>query len=102
MARITKSALNLRELLAKLSSLKSAPRRHTFDYEFDGTETSKTLPAGWKPYAVYMNGEREREGTGNDYTLSFDGFAWSVNWPIAPNNTSYTQIDAEGVPHASD
>lgn len=93
--KLNSPAINLRALVTHVMSWKPYPKRYTFDYDFNGTETTKALPTGWKPYAVYLNGEREREGAGNDYELKFDGVAWSVVWANAPNNTSYTQIDAE-------
>lgn len=88
-------SINLRTIAAKILSLESPPKRETFVFEFDGTETEKVLKKGWEPKAVFLDGSREREGTGNDYTVSFDGFVYSVVWAVAPSSTSFAQIDAE-------
>ena len=94
-SRVYQPAKKLRAVIAKVMAIKPAPKRHTFDFEFNGTETTKTLKAGWMPKAVYLSGSREREGAGNDYLLSFDGFLWTVTWSTAPTGTDWAYIDAE-------
>ena len=92
MARASKKAINARADLGKPSATAT---RHAFQLEFDGSETTKTLDFGWKPYAVYLDGLRQFEGPGNDYTVTQDGFKYSVVWAVAPANTSACHIDAE-------
>ena len=46
-------------------------------------------------WAVYLDGLRQFEGPGNDYTVTQDGFKYSVVWAVAPANTSACHIDAE-------
>ena len=92
---ITKPAVNLREELARLNGVATPSRRATFDHEFNGSDPSVVLPNGWKPFAVYLNGTRQREGANNDYSASFDGFVWTVTFEVTPSNISVAIIDAE-------
>lgn len=96
--RYEQPALNLRALLAKVAGLKPAPRYETFDFEFDGVEVKKSLPAGWKPKIVFLNGGAERKGVGNDYTLSESLGVWSITWGTTPNITDWAMIYAECQP----
>lgn len=95
MAQMSRSEINVVALLAKLAGLKPPPERNTFVFDFDGSETTKELPQGWKPFAVYLDGSRQFEGSGDDYTLKDDGFRYSIIWAVAPANTSSCHIDAE-------
>ncbi len=81
---ISKPALNLRALLARVESLKPAPRRNTFWTSGNGVTTVFTLQRGWKPLDVFVNGALMRPGSGEDYTVSFDGFAHKVTFAVAP------------------
>lgn len=92
--RIEKPALNLR---AKLAELKDQPRyvQELFWFEGDGTETDFALDPGWKPKFVYDAGSLQREGSGEDYTVSFDGFIYTVVFGTAPTNLNNVGIIAE-------
>lgn len=95
MTTATQGAVNVRAILNKLSAMRQPPTRESFTFEFDGTETTQTLPTGWKPYAVFLDGSRQFLGAGDDCDVSFDGFRYSVVWSVAPSNTSACHIDAE-------
>ena len=99
MASLTKPALNLREFLARIVGLemRMPPRRASFEFdtELDGSNAILTLPAGWKPGAVYLTGSRQREGSANDYTAAFDGFLWSVTFTTTPASSDWAAIDCE-------
>lgn len=82
--KINKPALNLRALLAKLVSLKPAPKYEMFWFSGDGVNKDFTLPAGWVPKQVYVTGALKRLGTGEDFTLKFDGFKYTVSMAVAP------------------
>lgn len=81
---VSKPALPLRALLAKLASLKPAPERQTFWTSGNGATTAFPLGKGWAPTDVFVDGGLMRPGSGEDYTVSFDGFAYSVTFAVAP------------------
>jgi hypothetical protein len=80
---ISKPAVNLRE---ELADLRNQPRteQETFFYSGDSSTTDFPLPKGWKPKFVYVDGALKRPGTGEDYTVSFDGFIYSLVFAVAP------------------
>jgi len=82
--RINKPAINLRENLAKLAGLNPAPKQETFFYSGDSSETDFPLPKGWKPVNVFVDGALYRPGSGEDYTISYDGFIYTVVFAVAP------------------
>jgi hypothetical protein len=93
MARVTKPAVNLRETLAELK--RPAPtRRETFWTSGDTTTTVFPLEDGWKPTDVFVGGAIQRPGGGEDYTVGFDGFVYSVVFAVAPAAVSIA-IQAE-------
>jgi len=81
---ISKPALNLREQLAKLAGFKPAPEQETFFYSGDSSKTDFPLPKGWKPVNVFVDGALYRPGSGEDYTISYDGFIYTVVMAVAP------------------
>jgi len=81
---ISKPAINLREQLAKFAGIKIAPEKQTFFYSGDSSETDFPLPKGWKPVNVFVDGALFRPGSGEDYTISFDGFTYTVVFSVAP------------------
>jgi|GEM_PF-2659425 len=95
MTRVKQPAIQFRSEIAKQEGMQPNGQRHEFTFEFDGTETAKTLPPGWKPYAVYLDGLRQFKGENNDFEIKSDGSRWSVVWAIAPANNSACHIDAE-------
>jgi len=82
---ISKPALNLRALLARVESLKPAPRRSTFWTSGNGSTTVFTLAKGWRVTDVFVNGALMRPGSGEDYTVAFNGFLYTVTFAVAPS-----------------
>lgn len=80
---IEKPAVNLRE---ELADLRNQPRyvQEVFWFAGDGTETDFALERGWKPKFVYDAGALQKEGSGDDYTVSYDGFIYTVVFGVAP------------------
>lgn len=80
---IEKQAQNLREELAALRAQVKVSEQEAFWFSGNGS-TTFALPRGWKPKFVYVNGALYRPGTGEDYTVSYDGFIYSVVMAVAP------------------
>ncbi len=82
---IEKEAQNLREELAALRArVAVGVAQEAFWFSGTGAQTAFTLPSGWKPKFVYVDGSLRRPGTGEDYTVSFDGFIYTVSFAVAP------------------
>lgn len=88
--RINKPALNLREELTKAQGVVRYEQRQ-FWFDGDGTETSFTIPVGFEPLHVYEAGLLQKEGSGDDYTVSDN----VVTFAVAPSNL--TQVAVIGV-----
>jgi len=86
----TRNSLDIAEELAELKAevlgLKSQAVTGLTIHEFTGdtSETDFALPKGFKPVVVFENGSLVREGSGEDYTVSFDGFVRTVVFASAP------------------
>ena len=67
----------------------------THEDEGDGSTTAFQPPYGHIPTRVYLNGNRQREGSGNDYevTKSFDQY--TVTFSTAPSLTDWVLIEVE-------
>jgi len=82
---ITKPAQNLREELAALRAKVSAGlAQEVFYFAGNAVLTAFVMPRGWKPKFVYVNGLLKRIGTGEDYSVSYDGFLYTVTFFVAP------------------
>ena len=82
---IEKEAQNLREELAALRArVASGVAQEAFWFSGTGAQTAFALPRGWKPKLVYVDGALRRPGTGEDYSVSYDGFIYTVNFAVAP------------------
>ena len=82
---IEKEAQNLREELAALRArVAVGVAQEAFWFSGTGAQTAFALPSGWKPRFVYVDGALRRPGTGEDYTVSFDGFIYTVTFTVAP------------------
>ena len=55
-------------------------------YTSDGTDVAFTMPKGWKPLHVYDDGALQKEGSGDDYEVTYDGFIYTVSFAVAPAN----------------
>jgi hypothetical protein len=91
---IEKPAVNLRE---ELADLRNQPRyvQEVFWFTGNATITTFALERGWKPKFVYNAGALQKEGTGEDYTVSYDGFIYRVVFATAPANGNDVGIIAE-------
>lgn len=82
--RISKPKISLREILTSLIN-KGEYAQEVFWFNGNGTTTTFTLPIGWKPKFIYVNGALRREGSSEDYTVSYDGFQYSIVLASAPS-----------------
>ena len=87
----SKPALNLRDLLARIVGIerrlkRGMPLLPPVLFTGDASTTAFALPKGAKPYAVFNNGSLAVEGSGDDYTVSFDGFVYTVTFAVAPGS----------------
>lgn len=91
---IEKPAVNLRE---ELADLRNQPRyrQQTFWYSGNSSQTDFALERGWKPKFVYDAGALQKEGSGDDYTVSYDGFIYTVVFGVAPTNLNDIGIICE-------
>ena len=81
----------LREELDSMPS--SHVQQEVFWFTGDGVETAYPLPAGWRPKTVHVAGAIKREST--DYTVAFDGFAYTVTFTVAPALNDDIAISAQ-------
>ena len=91
---VTKPAINLREKLAELSA-SAKYSQYQFWFVGDGTETDFAMARGWKPLHVFNAGALQKEGTGDEYTVSYDGFIYTVSFNVAPTNLNDIGVIAE-------
>ena len=61
-------------------------------FETDGSNLIHSLPAGWLPKDVFVNGLLKREGSGWDYTVHTDGTKHWIKPTVAPSATTTTTI----------
>lgn len=82
---ISKPEQLLREELAALrAKVVAGVAQEAFWFSGDGATTTFALARGWKPKFVYVDGALKRPGTGEDYTVSYDGFFYSLAFAVAP------------------
>ena len=53
------------------------------------------MPAGWEPLHVFDAGALQKEGSGDEYEVVYDGFIYTVSFNTAP--TSGNDIGVIGV-----
>ena len=83
---ITKPEINVREKLKELDSARPQYREVTFTFDGDGSQTDFVLTSGYAPIQVYNDGAIQKEGSGDDYTVSTDGFLNTVSFAVAPGS----------------
>jgi len=83
--KITKPAINLREKLSELDNTVEYTQQQ-FWFTGDGTETDFSMPIGWKPLHVFNAGALQKEGSGDDYTVSVASGTYTVSFAVAPTN----------------
>ena len=91
---IEKPAVNLREELTSLRN-QGGYIQQQFWFAGDGAETDFAMPKGWKPLHVFNAGVLQKEGSGDEYTVNYDGFIYTVSFNVAP--TSGNDIGVIGV-----
>ena len=83
--RINKPAVNLREELASLRN-QGGYQEQQFWFAANGTLTDFALPQGWGPLHVFNAGLLQKEGSGDEYEVIYDGFIYTVSFNTAPTN----------------
>lgn len=92
---IEKPAQNLREELAALrAKVNTGLDQQQFWFTGDGAETDFAMPRGWKPLHVFNAGALQKEGSGDAYTVPYDGFIYTVSFAVAPANLNAIGIIA--------
>jgi hypothetical protein len=82
---IEKQAQNLREELASLrAKVAAGVAQEAFWFSGTGALTTFPMPRGWRPKFVYVDGALKRPGSGEDYTVTYDGFIYTVAFAAAP------------------
>jgi hypothetical protein len=82
---ITKPEVNLREELAALrAKVAAGVAQEAFWFSGTGAQTAFSLPRGWRPKFVYVDGALRRPGSGEDYVVSIDGFIYTITFAVAP------------------
>ena len=62
-------------------------------FEVDASDdVIHTMPTGWKPKDVFEDGLLQREGSGDDYEVIYDGFTYKVKPTVAPSATTQTCV----------
>lgn len=96
---VEKSAVDLREMADRITGLERqietliATGLSVQEETGDTSTTAFAVIKGWKPLIVFSNGSLMREGTSDDYTLSFDGFVWTVTFAVAPAAVDVTFVN---------
>lgn len=67
----------------------SYPSKGVTDIEFfklvaNGADTTFLMTKGWRPFTVHAGDALMYEGSGDDYTLEYDGFVLSIVFAVAP------------------
>lgn len=92
---IEKPATNLREELAALrAKITTGLDQQQFWFTGDGAETDFAMPRGWKPLHVFNAGALQKEGSGDAYAVTYDGFTYVVSFAVAPANLNAIGIIA--------
>lgn len=88
MKQLEKDGLSLRgeveALRQQVFALSQRRMPEAISFSGDGSETEFTLPEGKTPWQVFHENDYQIEGSGDDYTTSFDGFVWIVTFVVAP------------------
>jgi len=84
---ISKPAVNLREELAKAQARANYVEQQYW-FTGDAATTDFALQYGWKPLHVFNAGAIQKEGSGDDYEVVYDGFTYTVSFAVAPANAA--------------
>ena len=81
--KVSKPALSLREKLSELDK-PILYKQEQFWFTGDASETDFEVANGWKPLHVFDGGALQKEGSGDDYTVSVAGSTYTVAFSVAP------------------
>lgn len=88
MQQFEKGGVELRNAIermeAQIFALSNRRMPPPISFSGDGSTTAFTLPRGKTPWQVFHENDYQIKGDGDDYTTSFDGFDWTVNFVVAP------------------
>jgi hypothetical protein len=97
-------AYSLREEMTRLDEQTAAFGAPTQFFDFDATasQTTFTLGVGWEIVAVYAasgagSATLQREGSGKQWTRSFDGFKWSAVFASGRSASDWVSIEARRI-----
>ena len=92
--KISKPVINVRE---ELADLRNPPMysQEIFWFTGDASETDFSLAKGWMPKFVYDGGSIQKEGSGDDYTVTYNGFVYTVEFDTAPASGNDVGIIAD-------
>ena len=74
----------LAEKLSDLNKNQDTKKNVVFWFDGDSSEANFALPKGWEPLKVYSDGALMRDGSSEDYTVTFNGFIYTVVFAVAP------------------
>lgn len=80
---------NVRELAAQIRGLLRRGSRYQqeqFWFSGDASTTDFEVQTGWKPLHVFDAGSLQKEGSGDEYEVAFDGHNYTVGFNVAPAN----------------
>ena len=80
----TRTEKNVNDLVLDALARSRQLQPVTFWSVGDSSETEFQLASGWKPNQVYVDGALMKPGSGDDYTVTYDGFTYTVVFAVAP------------------
>lgn len=92
--RASKPAINLREELVSLKNTIQYAQKQ-FWFVGDGSSVNFELTAGWRPLHVFNAGLLQKEGSGDEYTVSSVQGVYTITFNVAP--TGLNDIGVIGV-----
>lgn len=90
---ITIPEVDVREELATPNTTK-INRRAVQEEDGNSVLVDFEIKTGWQPVAVYVAGARQRQGAGEAYIVTFDGYIYTVTFATAPGSVNI-DIDIE-------
>ena len=61
-------------------------KQQQFWFSGDASTTDFEMQAGWKPLHVFNAGSLQKEGSGDEYEVTFDGHLYTVSFNVAPGS----------------
>ena len=83
--KTTKPAVDLDSLLTQLrADLQYSQQQFWYEGDATNNKVDFSLAQGWEPLHVFNNGSIQRPGSGEDYTVGYDGFVYTVTFATEP------------------